>query len=56
LKRKECIERRTLGKWFMITSFFIQTNRSSYEDYKHAHHRNGDRTPAVGISLLLELS
>lgn len=42
--------------YVMITSFFIQANRSSYEDYQHAKYWNGDGTPAEEISLLFELS
>jgi len=56
MKRKEYIERRTGGKLFIFTSFFIQANRSSYEDHKHANYGNGDGTPIEEISLLFELS
>jgi len=39
----------------MITSFFIEANRSRYKDYKQANHGNGDGTPAEEIYLPFEL-
>jgi hypothetical protein len=40
----------------MITSIFIEANRSRCKGYKQTNHGNGDGTPAEEISLLFELS
>jgi len=37
----------------MITSFSMQANGCSYEDYKHANYGNGDGTPAEEISFTI---
>ena len=45
--------RRKEDRRKMITSFSMQANGCSYEDYKHANYGNGDGTPAEEISFTI---